>query len=154
LVGVQLLPGVAHLLAPLDLAALAAELKGLPSLEARLDRLDRVLADALGDRVIDPRVEQALARLAAAGGAVSVGELSRAAGASPRNLQRLMTKWVGLGPKQLARILRFQGVLDRVERGERFDWAALAADLGYADQAHLVREVAAFAGLSPTELTG
>jgi len=59
---------------------------------------------------------------------------------------------VGLGPEQMGRIPRFRAVLACVERGDALDWAAVAHELGYADQSHLVRDAAAFAGLTPSAL--
>jgi transcriptional regulator GlxA family with amidase domain len=49
-----------------------------------------------------------------------------------------------------ARIVRFKGVLDVVAAGARPEWAEIAAELGFADQPHLVREFHAFAGMSPS----
>jgi AraC-like DNA-binding protein len=48
--------------------------------------------------------------------------------------------------------LRFQAVLACVERGDALDWAAVAHELGYADQSHLIRDAAAFAELTPSAL--
>lgn len=151
LVGAQLFPGVARLTRDVDLTALSHELASLPTVSAQLAHLDARLDAAIAGRDLEPRVARALGLLAATEGAIPVDELSRRAGASPRNLQRLFREWVGLSPKQLARVLRFQGVLVRRE-SRRGTWAELAADLGYADQSHLIRDVAAFAGLPPSEL--
>jgi AraC-like DNA-binding protein len=152
LLGAQLMPGVARLLAGIDLGAMAVELRALDRLPAQLARLDEWLCGALAGRQVEPRVARALAQLMAAGGAVSMEALGRAVGASPRNLQRLFRDWVGLGPKQVGRILRFQAVLACVERRDALDWAAVAHELGYADQSHLIRDAAAFAGLTPSAL--
>ncbi len=76
-----------------------------------------------------------------------VDDLARDAGLSTRSLQRLFTEYVGAGPKWV--ILRYR-VHEAIERaGGAVDWAALAAELGYSDQAHLVREVTAAIGVSP-----
>jgi len=63
----------------------------------------------------------------------------------PRRLERMFAREVGLPPKTLARIVRFQGVL----RGSG-DWTAIAQACGYYDQAHLIRDFKEFAGESPT----
>lgn len=76
-----------------------------------------------------------------------VDDLARDAGLSTRSLQRLFTDYVGVGPKWV--ILRYR-VHEAIERaGGAVDWAAVAAELGYSDQAHLVREVTAALGVSP-----
>jgi AraC-like DNA-binding protein len=69
------------------------------------------------------------------------------AGLSVRALQRLFVEYVGVPPKWV--LLRYR-VHEAIERaGPDVDWAALAADLGYADQAHLVRDFTATIGVSP-----
>jgi AraC-like DNA-binding protein len=51
----------------------------------------------------------------------------------------------------VARLVRFDGVCRRLDRaGGRLDWALVAAEAGYADQAHLVRDFRQFAGTTPT----
>ncbi|WP_155371355.1 helix-turn-helix domain-containing protein [Catellatospora vulcania] len=76
-----------------------------------------------------------------------VEQLAQQAGLSVRSLQRLFTQYVGIGPKQVILRYRVHGAIERAE-GE-VDWAAVAGELGYSDQAHLVREVTATIGLPP-----
>ena len=57
-------------------------------------------------------------------------------------------------PKQLARLTRFQAAIARLARSPEVRWADLAADLGFYDQAHLIREFRSFAGLTPTAYLG
>jgi AraC-like DNA-binding protein len=57
---------------------------------------------------------------------------------------------VGLTPKLFCRIRRFQDALNRTAGGKRVVWAQLAADCGYFDQAHFVRDFQAFSGINPT----
>ncbi|MFJ7066343.1 DUF6597 domain-containing transcriptional factor [Streptomyces sp. NPDC101115] len=82
-----------------------------------------------------------------------VSALARAAGLSPRSLQRLFASHVGVGPKWVILRYRIHEALERAESGSAAtppDWAALAADLGYSDQAHLVRDFTATIGVPPT----
>lgn len=76
-------------------------------------------------------------------------ELARAAGMSLRSLHRLFRRHLGVGPKWLLCRLRVHDAAERVASGARVAWAALAHDLGYHDQAHLIREFKAQIGLSP-----
>jgi AraC-like DNA-binding protein len=70
---------------------------------------------------------------------------------SPRQLRRRFAAGLGCGPKMLQRILRFQGFLALTRHHESaVTLARLAADAGYADQAHLSRECSALTGLSPS----
>jgi AraC-like DNA-binding protein len=78
-------------------------------------------------------------------------------GLSMRQLRRRCHADVGYGPKTLQRVLRFRWFVSRIDAGlpagqDRHDLAALAAQAGYADQAHLTRECQALAGLTPAAL--
>lgn len=79
-----------------------------------------------------------------------VGDLAAQWGMTERTLERRFDAWIGVRPKQHLRYLRFERLLPRLLAGEAT--ATLAADLGYADQSHLIRDVQAFAGTSPTGL--
>ncbi|MFF9018363.1 DUF6597 domain-containing transcriptional factor [Streptomyces sp. NPDC014870] len=82
-----------------------------------------------------------------------VSQLGRAAGLSSRSLQRLFANHVGVGPKWVILRYRIHEALERAEAAGPEgspDWAALAAELGYSDQAHLVRDFTATVGVPPT----
>jgi AraC-like DNA-binding protein len=68
---------------------------------------------------------------------------------SPRQLRRRCTDAVGFGPKRLQRILRFQRFLAAIHLGTGDDLARVAAELGYADQAHLTFECKRLSGHTP-----
>jgi methylphosphotriester-DNA--protein-cysteine methyltransferase len=76
-------------------------------------------------------------------------DLASAAGTSVRSLHRLFERHVGVGPKWVVRRSRVQEAAERVARGEAVDWAATAQDLGYHDQAHLIRDFRDQIGLTP-----
>jgi len=76
-------------------------------------------------------------------------DLARVADTSVRSLHRIFERHVGVGPKWIVRRSRVQEAAERVARGERVDWAATAQDLGYHDQAHLIRDFAAQVGFTP-----
>jgi AraC-like DNA-binding protein len=79
-----------------------------------------------------------------------VADFARAEGVSVRVLQRLFAAYVGVGPKWVILRYRIHEALERAETSADVDWAALAADLGYADQAHLVRDFTTTVGVPPT----
>ena len=90
------------------------------------------------------------------GGTDSVSSLTSSLAVSERQLRRRCHAAVGLAPKPLQRALRFQGFLAAVQcqlahrrAPAEAGLARLAADAGYADQAHLTRECARLAGLAP-----
>jgi AraC-like DNA-binding protein len=99
----------------------------------------------------DPVVRQVTALLTA--GQVSVAELARAAAISERQLLRRFDAAVGYGPKTLHRVMRFRRAVEAMYAGRgRVDMAAVACQTGYADQAHLTREVTRMAGVTPAAL--
>jgi AraC-like DNA-binding protein len=88
------------------------------------------------------------AMVALAAGARSgrpVGAIADALGLSARQLQRRSRTSFGYGPKMLARVLRLQRALALARGGRPF--ADVSATAGYADQAHLARDVKALAGV-------
>ncbi|MEU1888025.1 helix-turn-helix domain-containing protein [Micromonospora sp. WMMD987] len=116
-------------------APTAADLAG-----AAADRLARVGgADPLGPRV---------AALLAAG--ATVAATAAEVGLGPRALHRRSQALFGYGPKTLARILRLRRALVLAGRGTGL--AEVAARAGYADQAHLTRDVRDLTGVPPTTL--
>jgi AraC-like DNA-binding protein len=126
------------------------------SLQARAAHAERVLGTRLrsSQRRDDDLVRHAVALLRRARGSVGVREAAAALGVGERRLQRAFDHAVGLGPKALARVLRFRRLLAAIDRarttGAPARWAALALEAGYADQPHLVREFKALAGVTPS----
>jgi AraC-like DNA-binding protein len=72
-------------------------------------------------------------------------------GLSLRQLRRRCHDAAGYGPKTLQRVLRFRRFVSRIDARDQ-DLAAIAAEVGYADQAHLTRECARLAGVTPATL--
>lgn len=68
-----------------------------------------------------------------------------------RRLQRLFAEYVGVSPKWVIRRYRIMEAAERAAAGTGVNWAELAAELGYADQAHLVRDFTAAVGVSPAQ---
>ncbi len=80
-----------------------------------------------------------------------VDQLADGLGMSERTLQRLCSRRIGIGPKWLVQRRRLQEVAERLARDGTPDLAGVAADLGYADQAHLTRDFRKVTGLTPGE---
>ncbi|MEO3929059.1 helix-turn-helix domain-containing protein [Micromonosporaceae bacterium B7E4] len=101
----------------------------------------------------DPRAEEVaevVATIAASPRINRVDALAAHLGIGVRAVQRLFAEYVGIGPKWVIRRYRLREVTERLARGEPVDWAALAAELGYADQAHFTRDFRKMFGESPT----
>jgi transcriptional regulator GlxA family with amidase domain len=80
--------------------------------------------------------------------AIALDEFAKAMCVSPRTLQRRFTVHVGISPKLLARIRRFQRVLS-AWREDPGSLARVAVECGYFDQSHLIRDFRDFAGAAP-----
>jgi AraC-like DNA-binding protein len=80
-----------------------------------------------------------------------VRDVSDRVGLSSRRLMELFRKQTGLTPKAFQRVRRFQHVLQSLRRQSDGNWAALAMDCGYYDQAHFIHDFRAFAGMTPGE---
>lgn len=72
-------------------------------------------------------------------------------GITTRSLQRIFREYVGISPKWVICRFRMHEAVEKVHSGERIDFAALAQDLGYFDQAHFINAFRTIIGLSPTE---
>lgn len=121
-------------------------------LESTEDRVGSLLAflssRAAGAPAPDPLVRAAATRLQDP--ATRVAGVAADLAISERHLRRRVEALVGYGPKRLARILRLRRALNVAYRGEEL--ARVAADAGYADQAHFAQDCRALAGVPPTHL--
>jgi AraC-like DNA-binding protein len=122
----------------------------------RLDALQRVLLARLAQVEQPDRAALAAARWLNRHPDQRLGELHELSGLSERQLRRRFEAAIGYGPKTFQRIVRFRRwlALARGASAERRSLVDLAMESGYADQAHLTREVARLAGLPPAALLG
>jgi AraC-like DNA-binding protein len=133
---------------------LGEQLRDAPTWAQRFALLDGFLLRRLSDGPRPaPEVGWAWQRLLATGGAVPIGQLAREVGWSHRHLIARFRQQIGLAPKTAARLVRFDRVWRRLDDHRPPDWADLAREAGYSDQAHLVREFHQFTGTTPTALT-
>ncbi len=170
LIGVRLRPGVLFALTRVPAAELAGRRMRLDRwcgmdasrLEVAIgaasapdgwfDALEAFVRDRLEANPVDVRIVRAMEVLSADEGRTTIVDLARRCGTSVRHIDRLFRRWVGLSPKALARVLRFQASLASLDPVSAPALAALAAGRGYFDQAHLSNEFARLAGLSPRRI--
>jgi len=132
-------------------AELARVLPGTLPPEQALRVLTRVATAMTAERPADPLAARA-ARLLRRPGARADGIADRL-DVSERQLRRRCQAAVGYGPATLRRVLRFRRFVSWADAGAPGgDLASAAAGLGYADQAHLTRECARLAGVTPAAL--
>jgi len=119
--------------------------------EVSADRLLDVTGALVADGAPDPAVTRAARLLRDP--ATRAEDVAAEVGLSLRQLRRRCQAVVGYGPKTLQRVLRFRRFVACVDtRPDVLDLAAIAAEAGYADQAHLTRECGKLAGLTPAAL--
>ncbi|MCD2192594.1 AraC family transcriptional regulator [Actinomycetospora endophytica] len=112
--------------------------------------LEGVLAKADPGVVAQAREVAAVARIAETDRDVRrLDDLAARAGVTPRALQRLFARHAGVSPTWVLRRYRLLEAAESVRNGERVAWSDVAGALGYADQAHLVRDFRAALGRTP-----
>jgi len=123
---------------------------------ATADRAVPALADLLERRAADRPLPAAAAdlmalteQIAADPALTRVEQLAAAAGVSVRQLQRAFAEHVGASPKWVIRRYRLLEAAEHARRDPRPDWAGVAGQLGYSDQAHLVRDFTRLVGVPP-----
>lgn len=147
-----------RVVAPLTSPAWAADLLAALARCATQDDV-RAAARALEQPVrdappLDDVVRAVIVATVASRGEMSVAELARGAGIGTRQLERRFAAAVGLTPKQFGRIRRMRAALSHLLDPAPRTWSEVAADLGFADHSHLVRDAVDLSGLTPSALAG
>jgi AraC-like DNA-binding protein len=167
LLGVRFRPGMATAFLALPAAALTDDIAPLEAIWADGAEVADYVGTAVGaDQAMGRLAERLIARLprlaavppdllaaveqiVARGGRIDISRLAPALGVTRQHLARRFAAHVGVTPKMLCRVVRLWRVLRSPQSG-RVNWAALAADLGYSDQSHLVSEFRSLTGLTPS----
>ncbi|BBB68531.1 AraC family transcriptional regulator [Undibacterium sp. YM2] len=105
-----------------------------PPADAQIDRISTWMTQIEQDRNI-----------------LTVEDVMAIADLDKRSLQRLFQKYVGIGPKWVIQRYRLHEAVAQVQAGKTLNWAALALELGYFDQAHFVRDFRKLVGMTPGE---
>jgi AraC-like DNA-binding protein len=123
-----------------------------PSAASRIAVLESFLLSRLRcDRRHHPAVATVLGRVEHSP-SLRVADVLELTGFSSKRLTALFRAEVGLAPKAYLRVRRLQAALKRLNSGGARG-AAIAADLGYFDQAHFVREFRSFTAMTPSQYT-
>ena len=130
----------------LDDPFLVERLAEAPDWSARFQLLDETLSRRLGDAQPSREVEWAWRRLRSTNGRIPVGALADALGWSRKRIVARFRDEIGLPPKAVARLCRFERAR---ELAGTMPWAELAVDCGYYDQSHLINEFRAITGRTP-----
>lgn len=117
---------------------------------ARIALLHRWLLGIAGAATVPAMIAMTAARLQRAPSITRIANICNETGLSPRRFGTLFREHVGMSPKRYARLQRFRAVVASARRDGRVEWSRVAADCGFYDQPHLVREFRAFAGMTPS----
>jgi len=121
--------------------------------DERFDLLEAVLGEVVAEAGVRTSVVSwAVRRIEESGGAINMRVLAEELGYSRKHVIELFRDQVGIPPKLLARIVRFDRLVRHLRRGGSGRWADLALEFGYYDQAHLVRDVRQFTGATPSQV--
>jgi len=132
-------------------AELIRRLRAAPDWESRFVLIDRFLLRRLAGGQAVGEIAFALGRLEASHGRIRIGALAGAMGVSRKRLIARFQAEVGLPPKTVARLYRFNRMIDLMGQGREAGLAELAAAAGYYDQAHFNRDFRDFARTTPGE---
>jgi AraC-like DNA-binding protein len=129
---------------------LAEQMQAAPTWDDRFAALDSALGARLAHvRTPSPEVAWAWRQLTISGGRIPIATLGDELGWSPKRLITQFREQVGLPPKHVGRLLRFQRATNLLATTGTPDWGALARQCGYYDQSHLIHEFQRFAGDTP-----
>lgn len=108
-----------------------------------------LLAQLARPLALHPAIEFARGHICRAPHVMTVAGVLERIGLSQRRFIEVFRDQVGLTPKAFCRVRRFQRVLETVHRRKQVDWARVALDGGYYDQAHFIHDFQDFAGMTP-----
>ncbi len=119
--------------------------------EAAFDLMEEaLLARVRRPLVRHPAISFALEQFIARPFAAKVAGVTDKTGFSPRRFIELFRREAGLTPKLFCRVQRFQRALRRMAAGRAVEWAELALEAGYFDQAHFIHDFRGFSGINPS----
>lgn len=141
---------VADLVGRRPAAELLDRIDEAPDAAGRLRTIEGFLIRRLDAARADPLAVACALRIRRRLGGEPIEALARAAGLSRRQLTRRFEACIGMSPKKLAGLVRFQESIRQRRRGKT--WAEVAVAAGFFDQSHLIRAWQAFAGGAPARL--
>jgi AraC-like DNA-binding protein len=130
----------------LDAPFLVERLAAAPDWDSRFAVLDATLAPRVAGAQPSPEVTWAWQRLRATDGRVAIGEIAAELGWSRKRIVARFRDEIGLPPKAVARLLRFERAR---ELAGTMSWGELAFECGFSDQSHLIAEFRRITGRTP-----
>ena len=132
--------------------ALVSQLAAAANHDAIIEILNNFFLSYLPTREIDSKVENAIQYIHLQKGNVSISEIERTCFITSRSLERYFKTYIGLSPKDYAKIFRFKCLMNYIQEHPGVSWNTLCEENGYYDQAHLTRYFTRYLKIKPTEM--
>lgn len=127
------------------------QLLELPTPEAKLLRFEAFLMDQVQRSLVPNKsITYAIHQLQYSPQFLAIRDLASHIGITQKHLITQFEKVVGLRPKSFARVAKFSKVLNVIEESKQIEWASIATECGYYDQAHFIKEFHTFSGVNPS----
>lgn len=136
------------------MASLLDRLGGLSDPGAMAAAVDDVLSTWLSTAIGPSRLQGAVDNLVSGRGRYGLGQLAREVETSQSSLRRHFVTQIGLPPKRLLQILRFQTAATLKELHPHLSWTRVGLEAGYYDQSHFITEFRAMSGAAPSSFMG
>jgi len=133
-----------------SIATLREQILSASDPDAKFRCAEQFLLELTNDGVdIHPAVQYAVGEICRSPSTTTLRDVVRQTGYSHKHVITLFERFVGVRPKTFLRIMKFQHIVQSVDKAQTVHWAQIAADCGYYDQAHLIHDFRLFSGFSP-----
>lgn len=112
---------------------------------------DFLLKNFLSKMTLNLCVGYALSEILSQPDKTNMGELSNKIGYSQKHFIKMFKEQVGITPKAYLKIMRFQKVVNEIEKTEKIDWTLISHTCGFYDQAHFINDFKLFSGFTPVD---
>lgn len=123
-----------------------------PSIYTKFTTTENTLLKYFGSKLkINSFIDFAVTNILTAPETLTIKNIVHKTGYSSKHFIDIFKNSVGVAPKSFLRIIRFQKAIAEIEKTDVFNWANLAAECGYYDQAHFINDFKNFSGFTPTQ---
>ncbi|MGB7068950.1 MAG: AraC family transcriptional regulator [Pyrinomonadaceae bacterium] len=133
-----------------ELTFLRERLLSTTDVDTRFSIAEEFLLDMFRSKLVEePCVEYAIGEIVRRPDRTGIAQISDKIGYSKRHFIEMFRRQVGITPKAYLKIMRFQKAVEQIEAGGDIEWAAVAHDCGFYDQAHFINDFRVFSGFTP-----
>ncbi len=143
---------LSELLGKEEADSLIAKLNAAPGHEEMIQVMNDFFLSQQPVFEIAPKIKHAIDYIHQNKGNVSVKDIEVNCYITPRSLERHFKMYVGLSPKEYAKIFRFKSLVNFISQNPDTTWNKLCEENGYYDQSHLTRYFTRYLKAKPTEL--